>query len=101
MTKKPNFQPGDTIAFSARFLKDTGQFTGPSGAMRGVFVSYDPGMGERYSRVRWGDEEARIAGGEGDYAEADYCDIVRRLGSLVCTANICKVGSARFACNDI
>ena len=94
-----NLNPGDKIAFTASFLKNTGQFTGTSGARRGVYVKADRMPG--FARVRWGDEETRIAEGVGNYAEADYCADIREHGSLVCEKNICRVGSDKFACNDI
>ena len=71
----------------------------PAGARRGVYVKADQMPG--FARVRWGDEEARIAEGAGNYAEEDYCADIRGHGSLVCEKNICRAGSDKFACNDI
>ena len=96
MTKR-NLVAGDTVALSAKFLKNTGQFTGPAGARRGTFIKYD---GD-FARVHWHDIDALIAAGRSDYAEPDYCAEVKANGSMVHAGNLCKVGSAAFACNDL
>ena len=88
---------GNRIAYTAKFLKNTGQFTGSGGTRRGTFIAYD---GD-YARVHWDDEAALIAQGRGCYAESDYCEDVRKNGSLVRASNIALVGSARFAVNDL
>ena len=89
--------PGDRIAYAAKFLKNTGQFTGEAPMRRGTYLSGD----DKFSYVRWDDAEERIARAEGDYAEADYREHVRKHGNMVATGNIAKVGSARFALNDL
>lgn len=96
MTK---LQFGDRIAYGAKFLKDTGQRTGGAGDRRGVFLRLDSMPG--YARVRWDDDEAHITAREGYFSEQDYCDEIRVNGSLVHVNVIAKVGSAKFACNDI
>ncbi len=103
MAKPSKLIAGDRIAYAAKFLRNTGQFTGPSGARRGIFVSYATygGHTDNYARVHWDDEAALIASGEGQYGEQDYCDDVRINGSLVHAGNIAKVGSSRFALNDL
>ncbi len=97
---KSTLKPGDRVAYAAKFLKDTGQFTGGAGERRGTYLRSAPGM-PKYGYVRWDDEAERIAAGQNDYAEADYCEAVRRDGSLVCLPNIARVGSPRFALNDL
>lgn len=97
---KSTLKPGDRVAYAAKFLKNTGQFTGEAGERRGTYLRPRPGM-PKYGYVRWDDEAKRIASGQGDYAEADYCETVRRDGSLVCLSNIARVGSPRFALNDL
>ena len=94
---KRNLVAGDRVALTAKFLKNTGQFTGDAGARRATFIKYE---GD-FARVRWDDIEATIASGRGQYAEQDYCDDVRANGSMVHADNICKVGSAAFALNDV
>jgi hypothetical protein len=91
------FTQGDRIAYAAKFLKNTGQFTGPGGQRRGVFVSYwdkDP----KFARVHWDDfdydESARQYGD-------DYADDAKQFGQCVLAVNIARVGSARFALNDL
>lgn len=97
MTK---LSPGDRIAYSAKFLKNTGQFTGAAPQRRGTYVGLDKRM-PNYARVHWDDEAERIAAREGDFAEQDYCDEIRQNGSLVHANNIARVGSPRFASNDL
>jgi hypothetical protein len=92
--------PGDRVGYAAKFLKDTGQFTGAAPLRRGTYLGeYDgaPNMG----RVKWDDQEARIAEGAGQFAEPDYCDYVREKGELVGLKAIAKVNSPRFSCNDL
>ena len=103
MAKKlPTFQPGDRVAFSASFLKSTGQFTGPSATRRGTYAGPAlPGFPSSYGRVHWDDTPQRIAEKSGNFCEADYCEVIARDGSHVPLANIAKVGSARFALNDL
>ena len=92
---KYNFVKGDRIAFAAKFLKsicadyDKAQ-------LRGTFESFDPSM-KNYGYVHWDNEGERIASRQGNYAEQDYCDHVKKHGSFVCLDNIAKVGSIRFA----
>ncbi len=101
MACKPNkLEKGDRIAYAAKFLRNTGQFTGPGGGRRGTFVSYWTSNPD-FARVHWDDEAAIIASGQGQYGETDYCDDVKAHGSLVHANNIAKVGSPRFALNDL
>ena len=95
MTK---LQPGDRIAYAAKFLKSTGQLTGGAPMRRGTFIAMQD---EAYARVHWDDTPQRIADKQGDFAEADYRDEISRNGSMVHAGNIAKVGSARFALNDL
>ncbi len=100
--KLPSFQPGDRVALSAAFLKNTGQFTGGAGERRGTFAGPAlPGFPPSYGRVHWDDTPARIAAKAGNFAEADYCEVIAHDGSHVPLTNIAKVGSARFALNDL
>lgn len=97
MKKVPhNLQPGDRIAYAAKFLKNTGQFTGGAGQRRGTFVSYQ----DEHARVRWDDFEVNATRYAEQYGD-DYVDDARKHGQLVHAANIAKVGSARFALNDL
>lgn len=86
---------GDRVAFAAKFLKNTGQFTGRAPQRRGTIVSHDGGF---HARVIWDDFSPIYA--EKQYG-ADYVAEVVTNGELVCAANVAKVGSARFACNDL
>lgn len=94
------FTPGARVAYAARHLKNTGQQTGPAGARRGTFVKVDA-MGLPWVRVNWDDTPARLASGQGNFAETDYCADVRAHGELANITALAVVGSARFACNDI
>jgi hypothetical protein len=100
MTKKlPTFAAGDRVAYAAKFLKNTGQFTGNAGFRRGTFVQVEPRL-PSHGRVRWDDFEAGAAAYAKSYGE-DYVEDARANGQLVALSNIAKVGSARFACNDL
>ena len=96
MTLKQNLTAGDRVAYAAKFLKDTGQFTGAGPQRRGVFMAYDPMPG--YARVRWDDFD--MAACAAQWGE-DYAADAQAHGQLVCASNIAKVGSARFASNDL
>jgi len=91
-------QPGDRIAYAAKFLKNTCQLTGAAPQRRGTYLGPHAGMPERYSRVRWDDEAEYLAQRADD---PEYCLNVRTLGSMVATINIAKVGSPRFALTDL
>ena len=95
MAKAQNFKAGDRVAFTVQFLKATGQQVGGAGFMRGTYLK--PEWGGTFARVRWDNEDSVIAASSqaGDLEwEAD----VRANGSLVCAANICKVGlNTKFA----
>lgn len=97
--KLPNLNTGDQVAYAAKFLKNTGQFTGPSGARRGTFVSFDK-LSPDFARVRWDDFDARASALSDLYGE-DYVADAREHGQMVHAANIARVGSARFALNDL
>lgn len=92
---------GDRIAYAAKFLKNTGQFSGSAPQRRGTFLGVYPAMSKTHGFVRWDDQEERIAAGAGQFGEADYCEHVRRHGELVALSAIAKIGSARFALNDL
>lgn len=52
--------PGDIVAFAAKFLRDTCQHTGDAPLRRGVYIGPDATLAG-YVRVRWDDQEQRIA----------------------------------------
>ena len=79
------FVAGDRVAYTAKFLKSTGQRTGPAGARRGTVVGPLPGMGEAFVGVRWDDE--RLSDHD---ADPEYREHVRKFGQGVNVANICK-----------
>lgn len=92
-------QPGDRIAYAAKFLRNTGQHTGGAGARRGTYVGPDAHT-PNFARVRWDDFEARaddLARQWGD----DYAADARANGQMVHADNIARVGSPRFASSDI
>lgn len=92
---------GDRIAYTAKFLKNTGQYLGPSGDRRGTYIGPALGFPPHFCRVRWDDIEAIIASGEGQFGDAEYVAGVRADGSLMHSGNIAKVNSPKFACNDL
>jgi hypothetical protein len=75
---------GDRVAYAAAFLKNTGQFTGEAPFRRGVLVGFDEAMtraaGKPFALVRWDDAEEP---------------------GLVLASNIARVGSPRYALNDL
>lgn len=99
MAKPDKLNPGDRVAYAARFLKNIGAFTGAMPQRRGTFVGYwdkNPDM----ARVRWDDFESNAVTLADQYG-ADYVDDARQHGQCVHAANIAKVGSPRFALNDL
>jgi hypothetical protein len=99
---KPNkLETGDRVAYAAKFLKNTGQFTGSGGQRRGTFIRYTGTAG--YCRVKWddvtlGSEYARKLA---ELYGEDYLDDALANGQMVHATAIAKVGSPRFACNDL
>lgn len=86
-------QAGDRVAFTAKFLKSTGQQVGPAGKRRGTVVGPVPGMGPMFIGVRWDDE--RLSDHD---ADPEYRDHVARYGQAVNVANICRPkASAAFS----
>lgn len=100
MKKRNTLQPGDRIAYAAKFLRNTGQFTGSAGQRRGTFRAYDDRFAPGFARVTWDDFEANAADYALQYGE-DYVDDARANGQLILAVNIAKVGSPAFASNDI
>ena len=99
MAKPNKLEPGDRVAYAAKFLRDTGQFTGAAPQRRGTFVSYDtssPG----FARVKWDDFEDNAAYYDAQYGD-DYTADARAHGQMVHANNIAKVGSPQFALNDL
>jgi hypothetical protein len=97
MAKPNKLTPGDRVAYAAKFLRNTGQFTGAAPKRRGTFVSYwnaDP----QFARVKWDDFDAAY---HAEQNGQDYVDDAIAHGQLVHANNIAKVGSPRFALNDL
>lgn len=97
MAKPPQLTPGDRVAYAAKFLKNTGQFTGAGPQRRGTFVAYwdkDPNV----TRVKWDDFDFACLAKQ--YGE-DYAEDAQAHGQCVQAANIAKIGSPRFALNDL
>jgi hypothetical protein len=99
MAKLNKLNPGDRVAYAAKFLKNTGQFTGSGPQRRGTFVSYDKASPD-FARVKWDDFEANAAYYDVQYGD-DYTADARQYGQMVHAGNIAKVGSPRFASNDL
>jgi hypothetical protein len=85
---------GDRVAFSAAHVKNT-RMSYDKAQRRGTFMA--PEGDGNLCRVRWDDEAAMLASGEGYFSQPDYCDDVRANGSLVNMGVICHVKSAKFA----
>jgi hypothetical protein len=97
MVKPNKLEAGDRIAYAAKFLRNIADYSAASANRRGTFVSYDQ-RAPQFARVRWDDVDmAYLAAQWGD----DYAEDVRDNGQMVLAVNIAKVGSPRFALNDI
>ncbi len=101
MAKPNKLEPGDRVAYAAKFLRNIGAFTGSTPQRRGTFLSYwnaDPS----FARVRWDDiadpaYQRQLADQNGD----DYLADALVKGQVVRAEAIAKVGSPRFADNSI
>ena len=97
MTKPNQLTAGDRVAYAAKFLRNTGQFTGAGPQRRGIFVKYWD-KDTQFARVKWDDFDfAYQANQNGE----DYAIDAREHGQCVHAGNIAKVGSPRFALNDL
>ncbi len=97
MSKPTKLVAGDRVAYAAKFLKNTGQFTGSAPQRRGTFICYWKANPD-FARVKWDDFD--FAGSSQQWGE-DYAIDAREHGQCVHAANIAKVGSPRFALNDM
>lgn len=96
---KPKLSQGDRVAYAAKFLRNTAQFTGSAPQRRGTMVKFWE-ADEKFARVKWDDFELNAPGYARQYGE-DYVADAREHGQLVLAVNIAKVGSPRFASNDL
>lgn len=64
-------KPGDTVAYTARFLKSCGLVTGPAGATRGVVCAVESGDLDpsRFARVLWAGDAASVLVHKGNLAK--------------------------------
>lgn len=99
--KKPTFGIGDTVAYTAAFLRNTGQMTGGAGDRRGRVVGFENLSAARnvsphllLARVIWADADYAFLAEQ--YGQ-DYADQARENGQLVIAKNLCRVGGAGFA----
>lgn len=99
MAKPSKLEAGDRIAYAAKFLKNIGAFTGDTPRRRGTFKSYWTENPD-FARVHWDDFETRAAELAEQWGD-DYVADAREHGQLVLAVNIAKVGSPRFASNDL
>ena len=102
MAKPNKLERGDRVAYAAKFLKNTGQFSGAGPQRRGTFVSYDASMSGRgvldIVRVKWDDFDFDA---QAQQWGEDYAQDAQEKGQCVLAVNIAKVGSPRFASNDL
>lgn len=86
MAKIP--QPGNRVAFSVKFCRNTCQITGRTPAMRGTLLSHDGS----FARVRWDDWcAAKRAALSRQWGE-DFAEDAEANGEMVNLANLCRVG---------
>ena len=98
---KTTFKTGDRIAYAAKFLRDTGQYTGNASQRRGTYLGDYSHMPATHGCVRWDDMEEMISMGKGQYADPEYVAEIRKHGQCVGKVSIARVGSSRFALNDL
>ena len=79
---------GDTVAYSAAWLRSTGQITGDAGRRRGKVVAHGPIDPARFVTVAW----------EGG-AYCDEHDCVDSCPRPVAIGNLAKPGANRRFCN--
>lgn len=79
---------GDTVAYTAKFLRSTGQKTGGAGERRGKLLSFDA----NFARVRWNDWNDAYKAALADQWGADYAKDAEQNGQTVAIASICRVG---------
>ena len=80
-----NLQVGERVAYSAAFLRSTGQVVGPAGARRGVIIGFDVlSRDTTLARIEWEGEPPRQDDGE-----------PWRVNVL----NLARVGSAAMSAN--
>lgn len=98
MAKPNKLNPGDRVAYAARFLREQRVHTGRMPARRGTFVSYDPSSPTTHARVKWDDFDAKRSAAQwGD----DYVVEVQANGEMVAIHAIARVGDPRYALNDL
>jgi hypothetical protein len=77
MAKKTAIQAGERVAFSAAFLRSTGQFSGRVPALRGDVLAIDDLGGCKLALIRWQD---------GTESRANVANLAR-IGSPAMNAN--------------
>jgi hypothetical protein len=95
-----NLVAGDRVAYTAKHLRNTGQLTGSASSRRGTYLR-ECSWSDNYCHVMWDDTDYQIANKIGDFVEPDYCEEIKKNGSPAPIGIICKIGSAKFACNDL
>ncbi|MBS4051277.1 MAG: hypothetical protein KGZ69_08740 [Methylomonas sp.] len=85
---------GDTVAYTAKFLKNTGQFTGNAGFRRGELLSFD----HQYARVRWNDWSESYRAALADRYGEDYAEDAEKNGQMVALVNICAARPSTQFC---
>lgn len=94
--KLGTLKTGDRVAYTAQWLCNTGQKTGPAGKRRGVVMSrYEHRSGMVY--VRWDDttpEQLKELHG----SDPEYINHVLLHGTLVAEANLAIVGPNVYFC---
>lgn len=90
----PNLAAGDRVAFSANFVRSTGQYTTGAANQRATFLGQDDQLGDPFVRVRW-DHQPAILDTHRD--DPKHCADILAKGSIVNVHNLARVGSLRFA----
>jgi len=88
MAKQSALKVGDTVAWSARFVRNVCGCSKASADERATVVSVD----RLYAFVHWNHEAEYLA----SHPDAEYVTHVKAHGSMVLASNLARVGSVRF-----
>ena len=96
---KTTLKPGDRIGYTAKHLRNTGNFSNAAAKREGTFRGYDVCI-KGFVRVDWDDIEDVISQSRAQYADSEYVRDVQENGSLVDLKSVTRLGSARHRSSD-
>lgn len=88
------WEPNKTrLAYTAKFLRSIGDYSKDSADRRCTYLGPHPTR-KQFVRVRWDDQDQILADNAHD---PEYCEHIRKNGSLVAKSALCKVGTVAFS----